>query len=199
MAKEDRHLVVGAQMEANVSRIGRMPIVVPDGVQVEIKKANVTVKGPKGELVRNFRPEMKINQSEGVITIDRPSDAPQMRALHGLTRALLNNMVLGVSEGFEKTLQVEGVGYRPELDGKTLILNVGFSHPVRVEPEQGIEFEVDTRARTIKVKGIDKEVVGRVTADIRKIRPPEPYKGKGIRYGGEYVRRKAGKAGKVMA
>jgi large subunit ribosomal protein L6 len=186
-------------MEANVSRIGRMPIVLPDGVQVNIKKAHVTVKGPKGELVRDFRPEMKIDLSEGVITVERPSDAPQMRALHGLTRALLNNMVVGVSDGFEKTLQVEGVGYRPELEGKILILNVGFSHPVRVEPPDGIEFEVDTRARLIKVKGIDKELVGRVTADIRKIRPPEPYKGKGIRYEGEYVRRKAGKAGKVMA
>lgn len=182
-----------------MSRIGRMPIVVPDDVQVEIKKVHVTVKGPKGELVRDFRPEMKIDLSEGVITIERPSDAPQMRALHGLTRALLNNMVVGVKDGFVKTLQVEGVGYRPELEGKTLILNVGFSHPVRVEPPDGIEFEVDTRVRSIKVKGIDKELVGRVTADIRKIRPPEPYKGKGIRYEGEYVRRKAGKAGKVMA
>jgi large subunit ribosomal protein L6 len=186
-------------MEANVSRIGRMPIVIPDGVQVDIKNVHVTVKGPKGELVRDFRPEMTIEMSEGVITIERPSDAPQMRSLHGLTRALLNNMVVGVSRGFEKTLQVEGVGYRPEMEGKTLILNVGFSHPVRVDPPEGIEFEVDTRARLIKVKGIDKELVGRTTADIRKIRPPEPYKGKGIRYEGEYVRRKAGKAGKVMA
>ena len=188
-----------ARLEANVSRIGRMPIVVPDDVKVDIKKAHVTVKGPKGELVTDFRPEMAIQLSEGVITIERPSDAPKMRALHGLTRALLNNMVVGVSTGFEKALQVEGVGYRPELEGKVLVLNVGFSHPVRVEPPDGIEFEVDTRARSIVVKGIDKELVGRVTADIRKIRPPEPYKGKGIRYKGEYVRRKAGKAGKVMA
>jgi large subunit ribosomal protein L6 len=176
-----------------------MPIVIPDGVQVDIKQSNVTVKGPKGELSQVFRPEMKIQLEEGVLSVERPSDAPKIRALHGLTRALLNNMVVGVSDGFEKVLQVEGVGYRPELEGKTLILNVGFSHPVRVEPPDGIEFEVDTRARLIKVKGIDKELVGRTTADIRKIRPPEPYKGKGIRYEGEYVRRKAGKAGKVMA
>jgi large subunit ribosomal protein L6 len=176
-----------------------MPIVIPDGVQVDIKKSNVTVKGPKGELAQVFRPEMKIQLEDGVLSVERPSDAPKMRALHGLTRALINNMVVGVSNGFEKVLQVEGVGYRPELEGKTLILNVGFSHPVRVEPPDGIEFEVDTRARLIKVKGIDKELVGRTTADIRKIRPPEPYKGKGIRYEGEYVRRKAGKAGKVMA
>ena len=182
-----------------MSRIGRMPIVVPDGVQVDIQKVHVKVKGPKGELIRDFRPEMIINLSEGVITIERPSDVPQMRALHGLTRALINNMVLGVSTGFQKELQVEGVGYRPEMEGKDLILNVGFSHPVRVEAPDGIEFEVDTRARSIIVKGIDKELVGRITADIRKIRPPEPYKGKGIRYKGEFVRRKAGKAGKVMA
>ncbi|TFH37728.1 MAG: 50S ribosomal protein L6 [Anaerolineales bacterium] len=182
-----------------MSRIGRMPIVVPDGVAVDIQKVHVTVKGPKGELVRDFRSEMTILLTDGILTVERPSDAPKMRALHGLTRALLNNMVVGVSTGFEKALQVEGVGYRPEMEGKVLILNVGFSHPVRVEPPDGIEFEVDTKARSIKVRGIDKELVGRLTADIRKIRPPEPYKGKGIRYEGEYVRRKAGKAGKVMA
>jgi large subunit ribosomal protein L6 len=186
-------------MEVEVSRIGRMPIVIPDGVQVEVKKSTVHVNGPKGELTREFRPEMSIKFEDGIITVDKPSDAPRMRAFHGLTRSLINNMVVGVSEGFEKTLQIEGVGYRPDLEGKDLIVHVGFSHPVRVEPLEGIEFEVDTRARTIIVKGIDKELVGRVAADIRKIRPPEPYKGKGIRYKGEYVRRKAGKAGKVMA
>jgi len=186
-------------MEVEVSRIGRMPIVIPDGVQAEIKNTKVRVKGPKGELTGEFRPEMLIKLEDGIITVEKPSDAPRMRAFHGLTRSLINNMVVGVSEGFEKTLQIEGVGYRPELEGKDLIVHVGFSHPVRVPPLEGIEFEVDTRARTIIVRGIDKELVGRVAADIRKIRPPEPYKGKGIRYQGEYVRRKAGKAGKVMA
>jgi large subunit ribosomal protein L6 len=174
-----------------------MPIELPDGVQVDIKGQRVTVKGPKGELSRVFRPEMLIKLDSGIVTVERPNDAPQVRALHGLTRALLNNMVVGVTSGFEKTLQIEGVGYRPELEGTELIVHVGFSHPVQVPPPDGIAFEVDTRARTIKVQGIDKELVGQVAADIRKIRPPEPYKGKGIRYMGEYVRRKAGKAGKV--
>ena len=182
-----------------MSRIGRMPVPIPDGVKVEIKDQDVHVKGPKGELKKSFRPEMILKLDDGVLTVERPSDAPKIRALHGLTRSLINNMVLGVSEGFQKILQVEGVGYRPELEGSNLILHVGFSHPVRVEPEAHIEFEVDARARLITIKGIDKEQVGRVAADIRKIRPPEPYKGKGIRYQGEYVRRKAGKAGKVMA
>lgn len=182
-----------------MSRIGRMPVIIPQGVQVEIKDQDVHVKGPKGELKRSFRPEMILKVEEGVLTVDRPSDAPKIRALHGLTRSLINNMVVGVSDGFQKVLQVEGVGYRPELEGADLILHVGFSHPVRVQPEERIEFEVDTRSRLITIKGIDKEQVGRIAADIRKIRPPEPYKGKGIRYQGEYVRRKAGKAGKVMA
>jgi large subunit ribosomal protein L6 len=180
-----------------VSRIGRMPVPVPDKVEVEIKGQQVRVKGPLGELERTFNAEMTITSDEGTLKVSRPSDEPKMRALHGLTRALLNNMVVGVSTGFEKDLEVQGVGYRPELQGATLVLNVGYSHPVRVDPPEGITFEVDDRARTIKVKGADKEVVGRVAADIRKVRPPEPYKGKGIRYVGEYVRRKAGKAGKV--
>jgi large subunit ribosomal protein L6 len=180
-----------------VSRIGRMPVPVPDKVEVEIKGQHVRVKGPLGELERTFTPEMTIEADEGVLRVTRPSDEPRVRALHGLTRALLNNMVVGVSTGFSKSLEVQGVGYRPELQGKTLVLNVGYSHPVHVEPPDGITFEVDDRARTITVKGPDKEVVGRVAADIRKVRPPEPYKGKGIRYVGEYVRRKAGKAGKV--
>lgn len=180
-----------------MSRVGRMPITVPDGVDVEFKGERVRVKGPKGELKREFHPEITFKMEAGVITVSRPSDEPQMRALHGLTRALLNNMVVGVSDGFEKTLQIEGVGYRPEMEGDTLILHLGFSHPVHVPPPKGISFEVDTRARLVKVMGIDKELVGRMAADIRKIRPPEPYKGKGIHYLGEYVRRKAGKAGKV--
>lgn len=180
-----------------MSRVGGMPIQVPEGVIIKIDGTRVNVKGPKGELKRDFHQEMKFNLEDGVLTVQRPSDEPQMRALHGLTRALVNNMVIGVSEGFEKTLQIEGVGYRPELEGETLILHLGFSHPVYIPPPQGIAFEVDTRARLVKVQGIDKELVGRISADIRKIRPPEPYKGKGIRYFGEYVRRKAGKAGKV--
>ncbi len=174
-----------------------MPIPVPPGVEVQIQGTHVRVKGPKGELERTFRPEMRIELKDGVITVHRPSDEPTMRALHGLTRALLANMVQGVTEGFEKVLQVEGVGYRPELRGKDLVLHVGFSHPVTVSPPPGITFEVDERARLVRVKGIDKELVGRVAADVRKVRPPEPYKGKGIRYEGEQVRRKAGKAGKV--
>lgn len=174
-----------------------MPIPVPPGVEVQIEGTHVRVKGPKGELERTFRPEMRIELNDGVITVHRPSDEPTMRALHGLTRALLANMIQGVTEGFEKVLQVEGVGYRPEMRGKDLVLHVGFSHPVTVSPPEGITFEVDERARLIRVKGIDKELVGRVAADIRKVRPPEPYKGKGIRYLGEHVRRKAGKAGKV--
>ncbi len=175
-----------------------MPVVIPDNVEVDVQENTVQVKGPKGELSRSFRPEMAIKLDDGSIVIERPSDAPQMRAFHGLTRSLINNMVIGVSEGFEKMLQIEGVGYRPEMQGKNLVLHLGFSHPVEVVPPEGIQFEADTKARTIKVMGIDKELVGRIAADIRKIRPPEPYKGKGIRYEGEYVRRKAGKAGKVM-
>jgi len=174
-----------------------MPIVLPDKVKATINGNQVRVEGPKGSMERTFRPEISISLKDGIITVERPSDEPQIRAYHGLTRALLNNMVVGVSEGFEKVLQVEGVGYRPELDGKDLILYVGFSHDVRVSPPEGITFDVDARARIIKVQGIDKQLVGHIAADIRKIRPPEPYKGKGIRYQGEYVRRKAGKAGKV--
>lgn len=174
-----------------------MPVVVPEGVEVKIEGSHVWMKGPKGELERSFRPELSISFEDGVITVERPSDEPKMRAFHGLTRALLNNMVVGVSEGFEKTLQIEGVGYRPEKEGENLVLHLGFSHLVNVPAPTGITFDVDTRARLVKVQGIDKELVGRVAADIRKIRPPEPYKGKGIRYLGEYVRRKAGKAGKV--
>ncbi len=132
-----------------------------------------------------------------MLTVQRPNDEPQMRSLHGLTRALLANMVTGVHEGFEKLLEVEGVGYRPEMQGKDLVLYVGFSHPVKITPPEGVSFDVDQRARQIRVHGPDKELVGQVAADIRKVRPPEPYKGKGIRYQGEYVRRKAGKAGKV--
>jgi large subunit ribosomal protein L6 len=180
-----------------VSRIGQMPIKLPEGVKVIIGEETVRVEGPKGNLEQSFHPEISIKLSEDVLTVERGTDEPQIRAFHGLTRALINNMVIGVSAGFEKVLQVEGVGYRPELDGKDLILHVGFSHEVRVTPPEGINFDVDTRARLIRVQGIDKQLVGHIAADIRKIRPPEPYKGKGIRYQGEYVRHKAGKAGKV--
>ena len=184
--------------ELSMSRIGLMPITIPDGVEVEIDGAKVRVKGPKGELEQGFRQEIAIKEEDGAIKVTRDSDEPQVRALHGLTRALLNNMVVGTSEGFEKTLEVHGVGYRAELKGPVLVLNVGFSHSVEFPPPDGIKFEVETRARTIKVQGIDKQMVGQVASDIRKVRPPEPYKGKGIRYQGEYVRRKAGKAGKVI-
>jgi large subunit ribosomal protein L6 len=170
---------------------------IPGGVQVAIDGATVRVKGPKGELTRTFRPEITIRQDAEQLIVERPSDAPSVRALHGLTRALLNNMVLGVSTGFFKQLQVEGVGYRAEKNGNDLMLSVGYSHPVRVPPPAGISFEVDEKARQIKILGPDKELVGQVAADIRKVRPPEPYKGKGIRYLDEHVRRKAGKAGKV--
>jgi large subunit ribosomal protein L6 len=180
-----------------VSRIGQMPIKLPDGVKVTIEENAVRVEGPKGNLEQTFHSEISVKLNEDVLTVERANDEPQIRAFHGLTRALINNMVVGVSAGFEKVLQIEGVGYRPEMDGNDLILYVGFSHEVRVVPPEGITFEVDTRARLLRVQGIDKQLVGHVAADIRKIRPPEPYKGKGIRYQGEYVRRKAGKAGKV--
>jgi large subunit ribosomal protein L6 len=174
-----------------------MPVELPEGVEASVSGTRVKVKGPKGELERTFRSELTIKLEDDVITVERSSDLPKVRALHGLTRALIYNMVQGVSQGFEKVLQVEGVGYRPSLQGSDLVLNVGYSHPVIIEPPSGIEFEVDERPRLIKVHGPDKELVGQVAAEIRKVRPPEPYKGKGIRYFGEIVRRKAGKAGKV--
>lgn len=181
-----------------MSRIGRLPIEVPAGVDVKIDGSYVKVKGPKGELEWTFSPDMTIQQENGVIHISRKTDQPAHRALHGTTRSLINNMVVGVSTGFDRILEIEGVGYRAELDGKNLVVNVGFSHPVVVEPPEGISFDVDMKVRQIKVSGYDKQVVGQVAADIRKLRPPEPYKGKGIRYQGEYVRRKPGKAGKTV-
>jgi len=173
-----------------------MPVEIPGGVQVEIKGSNVHVKGPKGELKRTFSPLIKINLDGNVISIERKSDAPAERALHGTTRAVLANMVQGVSTGFEKVLEIQGVGYRAEMNGKNLVLNVGYSHPVEITPPDGVSFETDSKTRLIKVIGYNKEVVGQVAANIRKVRPPEPYHGKGIRYEGEYIRRKAGKAGK---
>ena len=179
-----------------MSRVGRMPVEIPGGVQVDIKGSNVHVKGPKGELKRTFSPSMGIKMEGNVITVERKSDAPAERALHGTTRSVIANMVYGVSTGFEIVLEVEGVGYRAEMNGKNLVLHVGYSHPVDMEPPEGISFEADAKTRQIKVLGYDKEMVGQVAANVRNVRPPEPYHGKGIRYAGEYIRRKAGKAGK---
>ena len=180
-----------------MSRIGRMPVVVPQSVNVDIKGTSVRIKGPKGEMQHTFPASMDIRFDDGQIEVKRPTDEAQDRAMHGMTRALINNMVVGVSTGFEKVLEINGVGYRAELQGENLVLNVGYSHPVVVDPPEGIEFEVDMKIRQIKIKGYDKQIVGQVAADIRKVRPPEPYKGKGIKYLDEKIRRKAGKAGKV--
>ncbi len=180
-----------------MSRIGKMPIPLPKGVAVQIENNQVTVKGPKGSLSQTFLPEMTIEQQDGVLHVQRPSDSRQHRAVHGLTRALLNNMVVGVSQGFSKTLQIEGVGYRAEMQGDVLVLNVGYSHPIRFDPPQDVQYAVENRNKTIIVSGIDKQLIGELAARIRKTRPPEPYKGKGIRYDNEIIRRKAGKAGKV--
>ena len=181
-----------------MSRIGQLPVIIPAGVDVKIKGTHVRIKGPKGEMQHTFPADMDISLKDGEVSVKRPSDERTHRALHGMTRALINNMVVGVSEGFSKVLEVNGVGYRAELDGKDLVLNVGFSHQVTIEPPEGIEFEVDARTRQIIVKGYDKQVVGHIAANIRKVRPPEPYKGKGIKYLDERIRRKAGKAGKVI-
>ncbi len=181
-----------------MSRIGRLPIDVPKGVEVKVKDSFVHVKGPQGELERTFSADIAIKLEDGQVIVERPSDKPTHRALHGTTRALINNMIVGVSEGFERVLEINGVGYRAELDGNDLVINVGFSHPVKVEAPTGITFEVEMKIRQIKVKGRDKQQVGQVAAEIRKIRPPEPYKGKGIKYIEEVIRRKPGKAGKAI-
>jgi large subunit ribosomal protein L6 len=180
-----------------MSRIGRLPVHLPTGVDVKIDGSSIRVKGPKGELQRTFPVEMTLSLEEGAIIVRRPTDEKQHRALHGMTRAIVNNMVVGVSTGFQKVLEVNGVGYRAEIEGKKLVLYVGYSHPVKMDPPTGISFEVDARTRQIKVLGYDKEQVGQVAANIREVRPPEPYKGKGIKYLEETIRRKAGKAGKV--
>jgi large subunit ribosomal protein L6 len=180
-----------------MSRIGIKPITVPSGVTITIGTDNdVTVKGPKGELSSSFSPRMQIAQEDGTLTVSRPNDERENKALHGLTRTLLNNMVVGVTDGFTKNLEIHGVGYRAAMSGKNLVLNVGFSHPVTMVPPEGITFAVEANTR-VTVSGIDKQAVGEQAAKIRIVRPPEPYKGKGIRYQGEYVRRKAGKAGKA--
>jgi large subunit ribosomal protein L6 len=190
-----------------VSRIGRRPIAIdPKVIGVTIAGPMVTVKGPKGSLTRTFHPDMAISQKDGTLVVERPSESGMHRALHGLSRSLLSNMVEGVTKGYSKALKVNGVGYRAQMDGKKVIFQVGFSHPVPVEPPQGIQFAVDEArdtsgviSYTVRVEGIDKELVGETAARLRRIRPPEPYKGKGISYVDERIRRKAGKAGKVGA
>jgi large subunit ribosomal protein L6 len=179
-----------------MSRVGNKPIEVPSGVTIDVATDNtVSVKGPKGELSRKFNADIKINVQDNEITVERPSDHKEHRALHGTTRSVLNNMVIGVTNGYERALEIIGVGYRASKSGNKLVLNVGYSHPVEIVPEQGIDIEVPSNTKVI-VKGIDKQRVGEVAANIRSVRAPEPYKGKGIRYEGEFVRRKEGKTGK---
>ncbi len=178
-----------------MSRIGRMPVSVPSGVDVTISGRDVTVKGPKGSLHLEISTPIEVSQDNGVITVTRPSDEGEVRALHGLSRSLIANMVTGVTAGYAKTLEIVGVGYRVQAKGKDLEFALGFSHPVLVSPPEGISFKVETPTRFV-VEGIDKQQVGEVAANIRKLRKPDPYKGKGVRYSGEQVRRKAGKAGK---
>jgi large subunit ribosomal protein L6 len=180
-----------------MSRVGRQPIAVSPEVKVEIEGCHVTVRGPRGELSRDLHPDMRLDLEDGELRVTRPSDAPRHRSLHGLTRALVANMVAGVQTGFTKTLEMHGVGYRAQQQGERIVLSVGLSHTVEFSPAEGVVFEVEGTNR-IHVRGIDKEKVGQVAAEIRRIRPPEPYKGKGIRYAGEHVRRKAGKAGKAV-
>ncbi|MGA2112471.1 MAG: 50S ribosomal protein L6 [Anaerolineales bacterium] len=182
-----------------MSRIGRMPVKIPAGVQVEVLGNRVQVKGPRGETSRLFPAGISFTRQGDALQVQRQTEDRRTRAFHGMSRALVQNMVLGVSKGFNRKLQVEGVGYRAEINAKSLVLSVGFSHPVVVDPPEGIVFSVDEKTRIIEVSGYDKERVGQVAADLRKIRPPEPYKGKGIRYVGERVRHKAGKAGKATA
>jgi large subunit ribosomal protein L6 len=180
-----------------MSRVGRQPIPIPATVKVHIEGDRVTVTGPKGELSRQLHPDIAIQLDDGQLLVSRPSDRPQHRSLHGLTRSLLANMVAGVSEGFTKMLELHGVGYRARMEGQKLVLQVGYSHPVEIAPLPGITLAVEGTSR-VMVQGINRELVGQVAADIRAVRPPDPYKGKGIRYQGERVRHKAGKAGKVI-
>lgn len=178
-----------------MSRIGRKPIEIPKGVEVAIDGSNVSVKGPNGSLALRAHPDMAVRVSDGTILVERPTDQRQHRALHGLTRSLIANMVVGVTNGYAKTLEIVGVGYRAALKGQDLEIALGFSHPVSIPAPEGITFEVPQPTRIV-VKGADKQLVGKVAADIRGLRKPDPYKGKGIRYSGEYVRKKAGKAAK---
>ncbi|MGE5606013.1 MAG: 50S ribosomal protein L6 [Bacteroidota bacterium] len=178
-----------------MSRIGRKPIAIPQGVQVDILGNNVKVKGPKGELNQVVHPDMKVSLNNGIITVERPTDEKKHRALHGLTRTLVSNMISGVTNGYTKALDINGVGYRAAKQGKNLVLTIGYSHPVEIQPLPGIEFDVPAPNKII-VKGIDKQIVGQMAAEIRAVREPEPYKGKGIKYESEVIRRKAGKTGK---
>ena len=178
-----------------MSRVGKKPLEIPAGVTFTNNNNTVTVKGPKGELTRTFHPDIEIKVEDNVINVSRPSDQKEHRALHGTTRSVLGNMVEGVTKGFERGLELIGVGYRAQKQGNKVVLSVGYSHPVEIVPEAGIEIDVPTQTKLV-VKGIDKERVGAVAANIRGVRPPEPYKGKGIRYEGEYVRRKEGKTAK---
>ncbi|WP_026673511.1 50S ribosomal protein L6 [Alkalihalobacterium bogoriense] len=178
-----------------MSRIGKKPVEIPSGVTVTLNDNTITVKGPKGELTRNLHPDMIVKVEEKELTVERPSDQKEHRALHGTTRSIISNMVEGVTKGYEKGLELIGVGYRATKSGQKLVLNVGYSHPVEIVPEAGIDIEVPSNTKVL-VKGIDKERVGAIAANIRSVRLPEPYKGKGIRYEGEYVRRKEGKTGK---
>jgi large subunit ribosomal protein L6 len=180
-----------------MSRIGLKPIPVPDKVQVDVRGNRVTVKGPKGELSRSFHVDMEVVLDEGTLLVKRPTDQRMHKALHGLTRALLANMVIGVSEGYTKVLEIVGTGYRALMQEQDLLLHLGYSHPIEFKAPEGITFEVPRGGRSVIVHGIDKELVGEIAARIRRQRPPEPFKGKGVRYEGEYVRRKAGKAGRI--
>jgi large subunit ribosomal protein L6 len=182
-----------------VSRIGRLPITLPQGVDVRQDGNRVSVKGPKGELAQEFHPNMSITLTDGVLHVTRPNDSKPNKALHGLTRALLANMVTGVTTGFTRRLEFNGVGYRADQDGNKAVLLVGFSHPVRITPPEGIKFSFEQNGHILIVEGIDKQLVGHVAATIRDVAPPEPYLGKGIAYAGEVIRRKAGKAGKGAA
>ncbi len=179
-----------------MSRIGRLPITVPSSVDVTIDGRQLTVKGPKGTLSRSLHPDIKVSREEDNLVVTRPTEQKVHKQLHGLTRTLVNNMVLGVTDGYRKGLEITGVGYRATLNGKKLTLNLGYSHPIEIDPPEGISFEVENPTR-LAVVGIDKELVGQIAAQVRSTRKPEPYKGKGVRYAGEVVRRKAGKAGKI--
>jgi large subunit ribosomal protein L6 len=179
-----------------MSRIGRLPIAVPSGVDVTIDGRQVTIKGPKGELTRELHPDMTVSREDGNLVVTRPTEQKTHKQLHGLTRTLVNNMVVGVTDGYRKGLEITGVGYRASKVGEKLQLNLGYSHPIEIEPPSGITFELENPTR-LAVIGIDKELVGQIAAKVRSTRKPEPYKGKGVRYAGEQVRRKAGKAGKI--
>jgi large subunit ribosomal protein L6 len=179
-----------------MSRIGRLPITVPSGVDVTIDGRNVTVKGPRGTLSRALHPDITVSRENGTLVVTRPTEQKTHKQLHGLTRTLVNNMVVGVTDGYRKGLEITGVGYRAALNGRKLQLNLGYSHQIEIDPPEGITFEVENPTR-LAVVGIDKELVGQIAAKVRSMRKPEPYKGKGVRYAGEYIRRKAGKAGKI--